>query len=239
MKDDRLLALIELQSVISEKYEIQRHHEELPERLENLRNQITDAETRLADAEKAVQDNELLLTRSQKEIDSGDQKFNDLQAKLNQVKTTREYEARQKEMKAQRERASDLELLIEAAGNQKALLEEQIETARAALDEVRTRLQPEIKSLEEENRQFEKKLEKIGATEYEKRVGVPKEILERVDKLVLLREGKAAMSVLDGCCGGCGVQLSPQVIQVAKRGLDLIQCDRCSSYIYWPEDDEI
>ncbi|MCG3196714.1 MAG: hypothetical protein HUU16_03140 [Candidatus Omnitrophica bacterium] len=236
MKDERLLALIDLQSVITRKYNLYRTHESIPERLEQLRGQLAKAETELETAASAVKENEQALARSRKEIKQVEEKLQSLQLKLNQVKTTREYETRQKEIKLSRERIAELERYVTETEGKTELLQEAVKTAEAGLEAVRAKVGPEIETLEGQSELFEAELAEIEGEEQEKRVLVPGEILQRVDKLVLLRAGNAVVPVVDGCCGGCGIQLSPQTIQVAKRGLDLIQCDRCSSYVYWDSD---
>jgi uncharacterized protein len=237
MKDERLLALIDLQSVITKKYTLFRTHETIPDRLEQLRSEILKAEEKLASAQKAIKENQSYLSRSRKEIEQSEEKMTALQSKLNQVKTTREYESRQKEIKSQRERTVELEKGVGEAEGKLEELQQVVDAATLELENVKERVQPEIDQLEAESVEYEKALGEIMVVEREKREAVPSAILERVDRLVMLRQGMAVVPVGDGCCGGCGVQLSPQTIQVAKRGLDLLQCDRCSSYLYWDEEE--
>lgn len=238
MKDERLLALISLQTYITKRYELYRTHETIPDRLEQLRGEVRQAEEKLAAAQKAIKENQSFLSRSRKEVQQSEEKMNTLQSKLNQVKTTREYESRQKEIKSQRERSVELEKGIGEADSKLAELQAVVDAATQELESVKERVQPEINELEAESAKYDLELGEIMAIEREKREPIPSSILERLDRLVLIRQGMAVVPVSDGCCGGCGVQLSPQTIQVAKRGLDLIQCDRCSSYLYWDEDEE-
>ncbi len=238
MKDERLLALINLQAVINKKYSLYRTHETIPERLEQLRNEVKQAEEKLTNAQKAIKDNQTYLSRSRKEIEQSEEKMTSLQSKLNQVKTTREYESRQKEIKSQRERTTELEKGVGDAEGKLSELQAVMDSMAKELEGVKERVQPEIDQLEAESAEYERELGEIIIVEREKREAVPSAILERVDRLIMLRQGLAVVPVSDGCCGGCGVQLSPQTIQVAKRGLDLLQCDRCSSYLYWDEEEE-
>lgn len=236
MKDERILALIDLQSVVTQKYTLYRNHEAIPDRLEQLRTEIQKAEEVLTTTRKAVEENQAQISRFHKETQQTNEKLTSLQAKLNQVKTTKEYEARQKEIKAQRERLSELDKAIQEAESKTAELTVVAEKAEQDLNSAKERVQPEIKELEAASVLYEQELGQIAEQERARRENIPGEILQRIDRLVLLRSGMAVVPVSDDCCGGCGVHLSPQVIQLAKRGLDLIQCDRCSSYIYW--DDE-
>ena len=236
MKDPRIVALIELQSVINEKNELYRTHETVPERLEELRSKIEEAEAKLAAAEKEIAELGSADTKATREKAQIEEKLSELQTKLNLVKTTREYENRQKEIKAQKDRLVELEKSVDEAKTKKPELEKSVEAFRKETEEIKQHLSEEIAQLEKQLKVFDKKLEEIEVREQEKRVHVPSAILERVDKLVLLRQGVAVVAINDGCCGGCGIHVSPQTIQVAKRGLDLIQCDRCSSFLYWDDD---
>lgn len=236
MKDERILAIIDLQSVISVKYNLYRNHEAIPDRLEQLRAEIQKAGEALTTARKADEENQSHISRFHKETQQTNEKLSSLQAKLNQVKTTKEYEARQKEIKAQRERLAELEKAIQEAESKTAEFNSAAEKAEQDLAAVKERVQPEIDDLEAASVQYEEELNRIAEQEHSKRENIPNEILQRIDRLVLMRSGMAVVPVSDDCCGGCGVHLSPQVIQLAKRGLDLLQCDRCSSYIYWDDD---
>jgi len=236
MKDPRIVALIELQSVINEKNELYRTHEAVPERLEELQSKIQEVENKLKAAEAEIAELDTAETKAKRERKQVEEKLSDIQTKLNMVKTTREYENRQKEIKTQKDRLIELDKIIEEAQTRKPNLEQDVETLRAETEEVKSHLSEEIADLEKQQAKFDKQLEEIEAREQEKRRDVPAPILERVDKLVLLRQGVAVVPINDGSCGGCGIHVSPQTIQVAKRGLDLIQCDRCSTYLYWDED---
>jgi hypothetical protein len=237
MKDERIIALIDLQKIVTEKYDLLKRHESVPARLDELDRIIGEAESKLKEAQKAVADNEALIRRSVREVTGLEEKLNDLQAKLNQVKTTREYESRQKEIKTHRNRMNELEEVVRNANDKTEGLHQQVETAKAHFEQISNQFADEIASLEGEDKKFEKILEAVESREHEARQLVPPDILERVHKLFLMRGGVGVVAINDGSCGGCGVQVSPQTIQLAKRGLDLIQCDRCSSYLYW--DDEL
>lgn len=235
MKDPRIVALIELQSVINEKNELYRTHEAVPDRLDELQSKIKEAETKLEAAEqqgKELDASDSKLKREKKQIE---ERLVDLHTKLNLVKTTREYENRQKEIKSQKDRFHEIERLFEESAARKPEIEKNIESFRKETEEIKEHLSAEINELLEQQRAFDERLSAIESREREKRVDVPAAILERVDKLVLLRQGVAVVPINDGSCGGCGIHVSPQTIQVAKRGLDLIQCDRCSSYLYWDD----
>jgi len=238
MKDERILAIIRLQEKVTEKYTLIRNHESVPIRLEKLRATIQEATERLDRARKAAEDNARLVRESKAEIETGEEKLNTFKAKLNQVKTTREYESRQKEITHQRSRLNELAEIIAQAEEKTADLELGVVEAQENQEETIAQFSSEIAELERESVRFEKELQKIEESEREAHKSVPPEMLERVDKLFRLRNGVGVVSINDGNCGGCGIQVSPQTIQLAKRGLDLIQCDRCSSYLYWDDNIE-
>ena len=236
MKDERILASIQLQKVISEKNRLLRNHESVPARLEELESIIAEAKGQMDEAKKADKENRDLIRRSKKEITTGEEKLASLQAKLNQVKTTREYESRQKEITLQRSRLTELQEIIQKAEGEIAEFEAKASKAQDHYKEISASLADEIKSLEEESVRFDRELQAIEAQVREVRSKVPADILEPLERLFRLRGGVGIVSINDGNCGGCGIQVSPQTIQLAKRGLDLIQCDSCSSFLYWDDD---
>ena len=50
MKDERILALIELQKIVTEKYNLIRNHEAVPARLEELESAISEAKSKYEEA---------------------------------------------------------------------------------------------------------------------------------------------------------------------------------------------
>ena len=43
----------------------------------------------------------------------------------------------------------------------------------------------------------------------------------------------AIVPVQHGNCGGCHLQIPPQLIHNAKRGTELTSCDYCGRILYW------
>ncbi|MCB9784854.1 MAG: hypothetical protein H6751_17935, partial [Candidatus Omnitrophica bacterium] len=119
MKDPRIVALIELQSVINEKNELYRTHEAVPERLEELKSKIQEAEDKLKAAELEIEGMGSAETKAKKEKKQVEERLSEIQTKLNLVKTTREYENRQKEIKAQKDRLIEIEKMTSESETKK------------------------------------------------------------------------------------------------------------------------
>src|SRR3990172_478388 len=219
MKDERIIALINLQKIVTEKYDLLRHHESVPARLDELDGVIGEAESKFKEAQKEIDENEALIRRSVREAAACEDKLNDLQSKLNQVKTTREYESRQKEIKTHRSRMTELEGIVRSANDKTEELNQKLEAAKTHHEQITTQFADEIASLEGEDKKFGKVLEAVEAREHKARHLVPPDILERVHKLFLMRGGVGVVPINDGSCGGCGGHVSPQTIQLPQRGL--------------------
>ena len=66
---------------------------------------------------------------------------------------------------------------------------------------------------------------------------ISKEMPERTrklfDKLYKGRNGLALAKANGGDCGGCHMQIPPQIINDIKRLNALITCDSCGRILYW------
>jgi uncharacterized protein len=57
--------------------------------------------------------------------------------------------------------------------------------------------------------------------------------LSRYEKIFAQRGDFAVVPVEKGACGGCHMNLPPQVVHDAKRNLNLVLCGFCSRILYW------
>src|SRR4029077_17593263 len=60
------------------------------------------------------------------------------------------------------------------------------------------------------------------------------EVLKRYSS-IRMRRGLAVVSVRNGTCQGCNMNIPPQLYNVLQRGLTIETCPSCHRIIYWEE----
>ncbi len=157
------------------------------------------------------------------------------QTQLYQIKTNKEYAAMQQEIKGYGADKSVLEdeiiAILDETDNKKDDIEKEktlLEEEEKKLDEEKAKINSEVKDAEE----------RLGAL-YKERADfagrVDKQILSKYERILKGKEGMAIVPVLDDACGGCHLNLPPQVINVIKRKQDLILCESCARILYIEE----
>ena len=61
---------------------------------------------------------------------------------------------------------------------------------------------------------------------------VDKPLLTRYNRLKIMRKGFAVAQLREGACGGCQLQLPPQLVAEVKRGDELMDCSYCHRILY-------
>jgi predicted nucleic acid-binding Zn-ribbon protein len=149
------------------------------------------------------------------------------------VQSSREYSAALNEI-------DGVEKLIRSTEDKFLELEEEIEKARADLDEREKTLPAETEQHEErlkdwraEQRAINDELasarEEIARLEAE----IPPRDRAEFHRLVDKKHGLAVVVVQGSSCSACHVKVRPAAMQILKQGREVIYCDSCKRILYY------
>jgi predicted nucleic acid-binding Zn-ribbon protein len=189
---------------------------------ESIRSREADAET----VRKKIKDYELEILECQKRIDRG-------QAHVKNITTNKEYQAVLKEIEEAKKRKSSLE------DRQLELMEELEKTVDDTENLRKDYVQLEsfvssqkddiIKASETERME----LEKLGAKRLHASEVVDPSLLTRYDKILKIVGRKAVAGVAKSVCGGCHMNIPPQMFIELQKCKEIMYCPRCQRIIYW------
>ena len=233
---EQLKKLIALQAIDAEIYHLQQREEtEIPERLKQCDEELSEYKKQTLQMEEKLK--VLQLEKKNKELDLQTKESNvkKLQLQLYQIKTNKEYTALEKE--------------IERYKADNSLLEEAIIHLLDELDDTSEHLNQEKKKSEEGSKRIfqEKEKAKQELEEVKQRTRdlqalrksmVPQieaGILPRYERVLKLRHGMAVVSVRNGACQGCFLNLTPQDINLIYAAEDWVVCNQCSRILYVEE----
>ncbi len=171
------------------------------------------------------------------ELDSQTESINKYKIQQYSVKTNKEYTSLQHEIGEIQKKNSALEDEI-------LLLMEQSDEAHENIEKKADEIKLENEKLEREKRENKKKINQLEQ-ELQKRqeerknlVGTINDaIVARYERIRDLKNGIGIVNINDGTCGGCNMQLPPQVINNAKTVKGITVCERCSRILYVKESD--
>lgn len=185
---------------------------------------------------KAAQDDIKKTTASMKqldvEIESTKQKIQRFREQEMQIKTNEEYRALEHEIAVAQERIRSLE-------DQELALMEKLEELKNVVIQREKDLQLEERRVQEDQSLLDKRaasveeeIKKLEAERLEAAKGLDVTWLGRYER-VLKRWGDFAVVPIENhACGGCHMQLPPQIIQDAKRGDTVVVCSFCNRLLY-------
>lgn len=180
----------------------------------------------------------LAVKRKEKEVElqAKEEGIKKLQAQLYQLKTNKEYQAMEKEIAGQRADVSVIEEEIIKIFDQIDECAKGAAKEKEALTQGRKVFDEEKKKIETSSSQMEAALQKLNAERSELAQKVDKVYLSKYDRILHSKNGLAMVSVEHDACGGCNINLPPQVINEIRLKEELIFCGSCARILYIEEE---
>ena len=217
-------------------YELSEQVEKIPSRLQDLEEGLK-AEERTADEERLglekAQGNRKAL---EIEVVSNNEHLKRYQAQLFQVKTNKEYSALLAEIEAHKVKNAQTEDSILALMEEVDVRSKQLQQEKDKLTKVRAEYAQ--KRAELEARLAAVKSELTEQTQERDRLlsELPREIVLSYERVHKSRKGIAIVPVRDGSCGGCFVNLPPQLVAEVRQGEEVMSCEHCGRILIWESD---
>jgi predicted nucleic acid-binding Zn-ribbon protein len=195
---------------------------------------VTRLEQQLDEAKQAVKKAKVNCDGKQLQLKSNESRINDWKGKLNAAKTNKEYQALKEQIAAD-EMANSvlsdeiLEMFDKITETETAAkdVEQRLGKSREEIDKVTRRISDEHATLETELKQYKDRL----ATAESK---LPASFKADYDRVVRSR-GDEALAPLEGeSCGGCNVEVTPQMINEVKMNQPVF-CKSCGCLLYAAE----
>lgn len=237
--DEKLNALLMIQSIDTKFDNISREKEETPKDIEKLRKGLGLLDSAVEQNLSTVEELKKERRKVERELEEIDLKLKKSKLRLNEVKSNREYQAVLKEI----EDLKDLTFQKEETVI-KWMEEIEIQEKKCADNTVRREeSQEEYKSKEKAFSQRIRELDKEVQSLNEKRVqlspNLDEDLLRRYNGLRSHLKGRVVVPVIDGVCQECHLGIPPQQYNELIKGDSLQSCPHCSRIIYWGDDSGI
>ncbi|MDD4909997.1 MAG: C4-type zinc ribbon domain-containing protein [Candidatus Omnitrophica bacterium] len=225
---EQIKKLLELQNVDSEIYRLNREKEDKPALLKQMEAAFEEKKAllqRLEDERKA-----LLLKRKEKEgqLAQKEEQAKKLEGQLFQIKTNKEYTAMRKEIAGIKADNSLIEDEIISLFEQADNKDKEIDAEKKRLQEEEARFNSEKKAVDERVKEIDALINTLKEKRGQMAPLIEKSVLAQYERILKNRDGSAIVAVKDNCCGGCFINLRPQVINEIKMNERLVFCGSCS-----------
>ena len=154
--------------------------------------------------------------------------------KLAQAKNSKEYMAAQREIEQRREglttREGEIAKLVEAVDAKKKLLADKANDVQALKDS----MAKDGDAAKARMAEIEAKIAELRVERNKLAAIVKPDVLKRYGS-IRMRRGLAVVSVRNGTCQGCNMNIPPQLYNILQRGQTIETCPSCHRIIYWDE----
>jgi predicted nucleic acid-binding Zn-ribbon protein len=228
----QLQSLINLQKFDLRIFQIQDQLRKAPELLKSAEAPLQEILTRLQALKNSGESLVKQRRSGERELATQEDQLLKIRNRLSELKTNKEYQAHLFEIELARKKKDSieenvLEMMERVEQNEQAVkeLEEQVKEAQKILDVEKARLENQFADLANELADLEQQQKTLAEM-------VEKPLLARYNRLKTMRKGYAVAQLRGGACGGCQLQLPPQLVAEVKRGDELLDCSYCHRILY-------
>ena len=237
--DEKLKALLTMQSIDTQFDNINREKEGAPKEIEKLREGLNLLKNAMEQDLSTLEELKKERREVERELEEIEPKLNKSKLRLNEVKSNREYQAVLKEIEELKELNFQKEEVVI-----KWMEEIEIQEKECADNTVRwEKSQQEYKNKEKQFFQRMRELDKETQSLNEKRVqlspNLDEDLLRRYNALRAHLRGRVVVPVIDGVCQECHLGIPPQQYNELIKGDSMQSCPHCSRIIYWGDDSGI
>jgi predicted nucleic acid-binding Zn-ribbon protein len=231
---DQLRRLEELQQHDARIQELENALKAIPAKLAATQNDLARVEGMLATERAALTETERYYAEQKGLLTDDEQSVAGAKHKLTQAKNSKEYMAAQREIEQRREslagREGEIAKLVEAVDAKKKLLGDRSTDVQALKDS----LQKDNDAARARMNELEGKIAVLRAERDALAAGIKPEVLKRYGT-IRMRRGLAVVSVRNGTCQGCNMNIPPQLYNTLQRGQTIETCPSCHRIIYWED----
>ena len=213
---------------------------EAREAIDRVPNQLAAFEVRMAErtdlltgVQQRLTDHRSARQEGEKDLAARQSRLNRCKEQLMEVKTNKEYHAKQSEIagvESEVQRLEDrlLEQLLD--GDELAAAAKDAEQAVAT---ERTIVAEERTALAQQRQRLEQQLQSCTEKRAELARELPTQVISLFETVVRLRKGIAVVEARNGRCTSCQVRLRPQLFNDLRSNETLIQCESCHRFLYF------
>ena len=234
--EEKLKALYELQTMLSEIDKIKTLRGELPLEVQDLEDEIEGLSHRVEKYQEDIEKLQSDIAQKRIKIDEAKAAVERYQGQLNDVKNNREYDMLTKEIEfqnleieLQNKRINEANRAIEAKQNDAKAASEALENRRADLEVKKSELDEIISETKAEEEKLREKAKTLEVTIEPRLLAAFKRIRKNS------RNGLGIVYVERDACGGCFNKIPPQRQLDIRMRKKIIVCEYCGRIMIDPE----
>ncbi len=233
--DENFRLILAIQSIDTRVDEVQREKEGAPKEIKRLRDDLDllgkSMEQDLANLED-LKKNRMTVERDLEEVEL---KLKKSKAKLNEVKSNKEYQAVMKEIEELKELTSQKEEVVIKWMEEIEIQEKECADNNKRWEQSRRGYEMEEERFAQRMKELDDEAQLLNEQRFTLSQEVDKQLLNRYTALRAHLRNQVIVPVIDAVCQGCHLGIPPQQYNDLIRGDSLQSCPNCNRIIYFDD----
>ena len=232
--NDQLTHLIRLQEIDNRLSLLQNKAADIPGWIDAARKSLEEVQARHAQNQAERDEVNSRKREKERELETRESQLSKARDRQAGIKTNKEYQTHLHEIEtlmAEKGRVEE-ELLVlmeqfEVLKRTEVELAKAVKAAEQQFEQERQRFEKEAEVLKAELQGMEKERETVASV-------MDRSILNRYQNIKSLRRDLAVVPIRNGACGGCHMNIPPQLISEVRAGERILICSQCQRILFWP-----
>ncbi|MCX7787775.1 MAG: C4-type zinc ribbon domain-containing protein [Spirochaetes bacterium] len=227
-----------LQEILSAKYSLEKEIQEIPKALATKTEVVARLKKSYIEKNEQYEATKQRIKNLRERMLEAEQNREKLESQMDLIKTQREYEALDKEIRDAADKELQfrrdlqkeekiLEEMLHALEREESLIKEQEEELRQEQEKIRSEI---------EKRQEQLKI--LEGQEKEIIPGLDPEMLFKFERIIRSKSGLGIVALKRGVCSGCHMILPMQFVNEVRSGKSILFCPYCSRILFYEEEGE-
>jgi hypothetical protein len=235
MMEDVFDKLRALQDILSRKFEIEREINEIPRALTTKTELVNRLKKSYIEKNERLEENKKKIRMLRNRLAEAEEQREEYEKQMDLIKTQREYEALDKEIKDAIEKEQQLRKDILKEEKDLEELTSSIERDESMISQQEEELEKEQQKIKDESKEKRELLEQLKKEEEEIIPGLDEEILFKFERIIRSKSGLGIVPIKNDVCTGCHMMIPAQFVNDVRTGKDILFCPYCSRILFHEE----
>jgi len=232
---DKLRAL---QDVLSKKFEVEKEIQEIPKSLATKTELLNRLKKSYMDKSGTHQATATRIEDIGQKLVDAEQEREKSEGQMDIIKTQREYEALDKEIKDATEKEQSLRKELQREQTSVEELKNVLEKEELMIGKQEEDVKEEQSKIKVKIKEKNAELKKLQGEEKKITPGLEEDILFKFERIIKSKSGIGIVPLTKGVCTGCYMILPPHFVNTVRRGEHVEFCPYCSRILFYQEDEE-
>ena len=227
-----------LQDVMFRRFELEREIEDLPRALQTKGETLNRLKQSYVDKNERYDNVKANIEELRNQAISAEREREQYESQMDQIKTQREYEALDKEIRDANDREVECRQELQRQQEYLDTLHETLKSDEEHIAQQEDEVAEERTRIDGEVSDRESALKDLVTDESGITPGLDTELLFKFERIIRMKEGLGIVPLRGGVCTGCQIIMPPFFANRVRTGEELMFCPNCSRIVFY-ESDEI